>query len=91
MRVEKERAEDVIRHLGRRIAELREGRGWTQQQAAELLNMPTKNLQKIERGSNLTVRSLVRVASGLGVATRDLFELPISSQRLRGRPKKKVP
>ncbi|HEY5960306.1 MAG TPA: helix-turn-helix transcriptional regulator [Polyangiaceae bacterium] len=88
--MEKERAEEVIRQLGRRIAEIREDLGWTQQQAAEMLNMPTKNLQKIERGSNLTVRSLVRVASALGVPTRLLFDPPASKERLRGRPKKKT-
>ena len=88
--MEKERAEEVIGNLGRRIAEIREDLGWTQQQAAEILNMPTKNLQKIERGSNLTVRSLVRLASGFGVSTRSLLDPPAPKERHRGRPKKKA-
>ena len=87
--MEKERAEQVIHNLGRRVAEIREEHGWTQQEAAEILNMPTKNLQKIERGSNLTVRTLVRLASGFGVPTRALLDVPAVKERYRGRPKKK--
>ncbi len=87
--MEKERAERVIQNLGRRIAEIREELGWTQQEAAEILNMPTKNLQKIERGSNLTVRTLVRLANGFGLPTRTLLDVPAAKERYRGRPRKK--
>jgi transcriptional regulator with XRE-family HTH domain len=87
--VEKERAEEVIENLGRRIAEIRDELGWTQQQAAEFLRMPTKNLQKIEKGSNLTIRSLVRLASCFGVPARSLLDPPVSKERPRGRPRKK--
>ena len=74
--------------VGRRVAELRSARGWTQQQAAEHLKMPVNNLQRIERGMNLTIKTLVRLARGLGAPTRALFESPSSRERSAGRPPK---
>ncbi|MBX3230669.1 MAG: helix-turn-helix transcriptional regulator [Labilithrix sp.] len=77
----------VIEDVGRRVAEVRRELGWTQQQAAEHLRMPLKNLQRIEAGMNLTIRTLTRVARGLGVRTRDLLDEPKSRERRRrGRP-----
>jgi transcriptional regulator with XRE-family HTH domain len=79
----------VIADVGRRVAEVRRELGWTQQEAAEHLRMPLKNLQRIEAGMNLTIRTLTRVARGLGVRTRELLDEPKSRERRRrGRPKK---
>ena len=86
--VERERPELIIEGVGRRVAEIRHALGWTQQEAAERLRMPLKNLQRIEAGMNLTLRTLVRVAVGLGVRTRMLLDEPASTaRRKRGRPK----
>ena len=86
--VERERPEQVIEGVGRRVAEIRRALGWTQQEAAEHLRMPLKNLQRIEAGMNLTLRTLTRVASGLGVRARALLDEPASTaRRTRGRPK----
>jgi transcriptional regulator with XRE-family HTH domain len=84
-----ERPERIIADVGRRIAEARQALGLTQQEAAERLRMPLKNLQRYEAGSNLTIRTLVRVAGGLGVSTKSLFEEPALRVRpRRGRPEK---
>jgi transcriptional regulator with XRE-family HTH domain len=84
-----ERADRVIEDIGRRVAEIRQALGLTQQEAAEKLAMPLKNLQRIEGGANLTVRTLVRLARGLGVRTRELLDEPASRERrTAGRPKK---
>jgi transcriptional regulator with XRE-family HTH domain len=88
--VERERADDVIAGVGRRIAEARRAAGLTQQQAAELLAMPLKNLQAYEAGRNMTLRTLVRIANGFGVRTRTLLSRPRSRRpRSRGRPVKR--
>lgn len=77
----------IIADVGRRVAEVRHELGWTQQEAAEHLRMPLKNLQRIEAGMNLTIRTLTRVARGFGIRTRELFDEPKSRERRRrGRP-----
>ena len=53
----------AVRDLGRRVAELRVSRGWTQEQFAERCELSTRYIQAIERGSqNLSVRSITRLA-----------------------------
>jgi len=87
-RPSRETAAGVIDDVGRRIAELRRERGWTQQEAAEHLAMPLKNFQRIEAGMNLTIRTLVRVARGFDVPTRTLLDPPTKRERRRrGRPR----
>jgi transcriptional regulator with XRE-family HTH domain len=86
--VEPESPEHVIASVGQKIAEIRRELGWTQQQAAEHLRMPLKNLQRIETGMNLTLRTLVRIARGLGVPARQLLD-PLTNpqqKRAKGRP-----
>ncbi len=81
---------DVLRDVGRRIAELRAAQGWTQEKMAETLDVNLPYLQRIEGGrENLTVRSLTRVAHALGVRVAALFEPPADrAQRGPGRPRK---
>jgi transcriptional regulator with XRE-family HTH domain len=83
-----EKAEIIIANVGQRIAEIRQERGWTQQDAADRLKMEPQSIQRIERGTNLTIRSLVRIAHVLGVSTIALFEPPKSRERRPGRPTK---
>jgi len=51
--------------------------------------MPVNNLQRMEMGMNLTIRTLVRMAKGFGVPTRTLLDDPVSKKRRPGRPRKK--
>jgi transcriptional regulator with XRE-family HTH domain len=78
----------MTEQVGRRIAELRRERGETQAQLAERLEVSIKYLQRVERGVNLTIDSLVHLANQLDVAVRDLFEAPRgrSIPRRTGRP-----
>jgi transcriptional regulator with XRE-family HTH domain len=74
--------------VGRRVAELRRARGLTQEQFAERLGIAANALQRIELGmQNLTIRSLVRLANGLGVPLAMLFEAPASRAVRPGRPR----
>lgn len=76
----------VLDQLGRRIAELRRDRQWTQEQMAERLGVLTTYLQRIERGrENLTVGSLVALANALDVSLLDIFTAPATSRKI-GRP-----
>ena len=80
--------DDTVRNVGRRVAELRAKAGLTQEQQAERLGFTLKYLQRIEGGGeNLTVRSLVKIASVFGVSVTELFHKPRTKQAGPGRPK----
>ena len=76
---------------GRRIAELREDAGLTQQRLAERLGVSPQYLRRVESGGvSLSIKSLVRFADALEVAVVDLFEPPRRpGKRNPGRPPKK--
>ena len=86
-------AADVLADLGRRIAELREAQGLTQDALAERAGIDPTHLRKIEAESlpAVGVTRLVGVANALGCARlQELFEAPASREpRGPGRPKKK--
>jgi transcriptional regulator with XRE-family HTH domain len=87
-----ETPERVILDVGRRIGELRRDRGWTQEKAAERMKLEVRDLQRIEAGVNVTLRTLVRLANALGVRTRSLLDPPQSRRPRRpGRPKRVQP
>jgi transcriptional regulator with XRE-family HTH domain len=80
-------ADEIIRALGRRIAELRRRAGLTQAAFAERSGVSVKYVQRIEAGrENLTVRSLVSIAECLGTTPRELLEPPATLEVQRGRP-----
>lgn len=63
-----------MRAVARRIAEVRRLAGITQEALAEQLGIALKNVQRIESGrQNLTLQTLARVATALGVAPPSLI------------------
>ena len=78
--------------LGRRIAELRRGKGMTQDQLSQAVELTEKYVQFIELGkANPTTKVLLRIAIALGVDVADLFAQPTdSAPRRPGRPSKKI-
>jgi len=77
----------VIHGIGRKIAELRTAKGWSQARFAEVLGIALQNVQRMEQGrQNFTVRTLVNIARKLGCEPRDLWSVPESPTRGRGRP-----
>lgn len=79
---------DVVqRSVGRRIAELRVERGWTQEAFAQEAEVSVGYVRRLEAGDeNLTLTSMVRLANLLEVAPIDLFKAPKSLTARRGRP-----
>jgi len=77
----------ALRDVGRRIAELRVARGFTQEELSAQADCSLKYWQAIEAGrENLTVKSLVRIANLLWVRPADLWKPPKSRHVRRGRP-----
>ena len=89
--VGEEDPDQVVRDVGRKIAEFRQARGLTQEEVAEMLGIALRNYQEMERGKqNLTLRTMVNLASVLGVRTSQLLDQPLSRDVKRGRPKKQA-
>jgi transcriptional regulator with XRE-family HTH domain len=83
------READVLRALGRRVAELRVAQGRTQQQLADAADVSVQYLQRVEAGrENLTARSLVRLANLLRASMPDLFAKPTMPDAKPGRPRR---
>ncbi len=63
-----------LKRLGKRLRELREERGLTQEQAAEMIGVHPKSMPRIEGGTaNPTVATLVAASVAYKVPLRDLF------------------
>lgn len=60
--------------IGLKIRALREERGWTLEDLEERSDISWQQLQKIESGRNITVRTIVRISNALGVHPKVLFE-----------------
>jgi transcriptional regulator with XRE-family HTH domain len=82
--------EDVARHVGRRVAELRQKSGLTQQGLGSLVSASVQWISRIENGEeNLTLGTLVKLANALQVRVADFFQAPQSNVKARrGRPEK---
>ena len=64
-----------MRRLGKHVRELRHDKGISQETAAEIAEMETRQWQAIEAGSkNVTLASLLAIARCLGVSLSQLLE-----------------
>ena len=64
----------VAKTLGRRIRQLRQGRGWSQEYLADEARMHRTYLWGIEQGTrNPSIRHLTRIADALAVPIASLF------------------
>jgi transcriptional regulator with XRE-family HTH domain len=67
----------VIYRVGRRVAELRRLKGWTQEKFAEKVGSTVQWVSRIEGGSvNMTIGTMVGLARVLDVEVTDLFVAP---------------
>ena len=65
----------ILAQVGRRIRSLREGKGISQEVLAEKSSLHRPYIGGVERGlRNPSLKSLQRIAKGLGVGVVDLFQ-----------------
>jgi transcriptional regulator with XRE-family HTH domain len=80
------RRDPLLRALGRRLHQLREARGWTQELLAERADVDRSYVAGIEAGlRNPSVKALAKIACGFGINLSELFETvhAVSHRRLR--------
>ena len=66
--------ESVVRKVGRRIRELRQKKGWSQEKLAEEAGLHRTYIGQVERGEkSIGVENLVRIARALGVRVAAVF------------------
>src|SRR4051794_41856117 len=66
---------DAATHLGRNIQTLREARGQTQQQIAQVAGLPRATWANLESGAaNPTLAVLIKVAAALSMRVEELIE-----------------
>ena len=69
------RRDPLLLAFGRRVRQLRETRGWTQETLAERANIDRSYIAGIEAGlRNPSVKALARIADGFSVSLSALFE-----------------
>ncbi len=68
------RVDGVCKALGRRIRQLRQAKGWSQERLADEADMHRTYMWGIEQGvRNPSIRHLTQVADALGVTLAGLF------------------
>ncbi len=64
---------DIVKDVGFRIRELREGRGLSQEKLAALADLHRAYIGQIERGEkSIGLRNLEKIAKALKVSVKDL-------------------
>ena len=63
--------------LGQRVRELRRERGYSQEQFAARCGLDRTYIASVEHGRrNVTIATVERIASGLGISVAELFDTP---------------
>ena len=61
---------DKKKLIAARIREIRNKKGWSQQQLANLLDIEKKQIWRVENGENYTIETLIRIL--------DVFEMSLA-------------
>ena len=65
----------ALKKFGLRVRQLREARGWSQEQFAEAADLHRTYVSGIERGTrNPTLTVIIRLAAGLNISPSKLLE-----------------
>lgn len=72
--------EDYIKNLGVQIRRIREQKNLSQQNLADLCNMPRSTIARAERGEvNVTVKTLLKAANAMEISPFQFFSFLFDS------------
>jgi transcriptional regulator with XRE-family HTH domain len=85
-------AHRVTVQLGKRVVELRQAKGLSQEQLGEFIGLSDRGLRRIEHAQvDVTIGMLVRLANALGVSLQALLSAPTRNVvQKRGRPARRA-
>ncbi len=66
--------DETVKIDGKRIRQLREARGWSQEHLASICGLSPRTVQRLETEGNASLESRMAVASALGVAAEYLLD-----------------
>lgn len=67
----------LVRHFGATVRQLREARGWSQEQLAERAGLNRSYIGEIERGTSIaSIVTVDKLARALDVSMESLLKLP---------------
>lgn len=75
--------------IGRRIGEIRETKGFTQEKLSQLMARSLDFIQVAELKGQITLRSMFLFAEALGCKVEDLLKKPKTTRAKPGRPFRK--
>jgi transcriptional regulator with XRE-family HTH domain len=71
--MEEEENEELVK-LGKRIRQLRKFRKLTQLDLEVISGIDNSDISRIEHGKNIAIKSLFKLASALGVKSKEFFD-----------------
>ncbi|WP_313318847.1 helix-turn-helix transcriptional regulator [Stenotrophomonas sp.] len=74
--------DETVKIDGKRIRQLREVRGWSQEHLATLCGLSVRTVQRLEAEGSASLESRMAVASALGVSAGDLLAAPAADTPL---------
>lgn len=81
-RVANVRNEQYIKALGRRIIELRQAKELSQEQLANLADIPINQIGRVERGEiNPTISTIYAIAKALKMKVPEVFDFPFKEKK----------
>ena len=70
----------VFKELASRLKALRKEQNLSQSALGGKANLEKSLIQRVERGSNLTLKTLIQLANGFNISLSELLNIPISEK-----------
>ncbi|NLI08798.1 MAG: helix-turn-helix transcriptional regulator [Thermotogaceae bacterium] len=66
--------DDICKKFGRRLREIRDRKGMTQEKLSEISGLERSYISDVERGArSISLKNIERLASALGIQVNELF------------------